>query len=223
VAAHAHHSEPAPEDRIKLRESSGMLVIIGIVAAAAGVAMLFLGKHETQRILFSYLMAWVFFTTMALGALFAVVVHHASRAGWNVTIRRTSENIAATLPILWLLSIPLLISIVNQKGTIYRWAIPPNSPELVNHEEGAQTADEKLPRAKNFLPLPRPPTPSAPPNLLMGPSLRMASSGSAMARSPGTATPFSSFEFSFTSRPCRASPYGSGGHPSGRITPATKT
>ena len=159
MAAHAHHSEPAPEDRIKLRESSGMLMIIGIVAAAAGVAMLFLGNHPTQRVLFSYLMAWVFFTTMALGALFAVVVHHASRAGWNVTIRRTSENIAATLPILWLLSIPLLISIINQKGTIYMWAIPPNSPQLgiaegdsyahegantdSKHEEAVKAADQQ--------------------------------------------------------------------------------
>ena len=151
MAAHAHHSEPAPEDRIKLRESSGLLMIIGIVAAAAGIAMLFLGNHGTQRILFSYLMAWVFFTTMALGALFAVVVHHASRAGWNVTIRRTSENIAATLPVLWLLSIPLLISIINQKGTIYMWAIPPNSAQLANPEEGAQTnAQEKAAENEEF-------------------------------------------------------------------------
>ncbi len=153
MAAHAHHSEPAPEDRIKLRESSGMLMIIGIVAAAAGVAMLFLGNHPTQRVLFSYLTAWVFFTTMALGALFAVVVHHASRAGWNVTIRRTSENIAATLPILWLLSIPLLISIINQKGTIYMWAIPPNSPQLANAEEGAKTnAQVKVAENEEFPP-----------------------------------------------------------------------
>ncbi len=153
MAAHAHHSEPAPEDRIKLRDSSGMLMIVGIVAAAGGLAMLFLGNHGTQRILFSYLMAWVFFTTMALGALFAVVVHHASRAGWNVTIRRTSENIAATLPVLWLLSIPLLISIINQKGTIYMWAIPPNSPQLANPDEGAQTnAQEKVAENEEFPP-----------------------------------------------------------------------
>jgi hypothetical protein len=133
VAAHVSHHEPTNE-RLQLGAGARLVIGGGVVIAALGLVIALATLPGMQRFLFSYLTAWAYCLSLALGALFAVVVHHASRAGWNVTVRRTTENVAAALPVLCVLSLPLLASILSQKGTLYRWAIPGNSPEQVQTE-----------------------------------------------------------------------------------------
>ena len=50
---------------------------------------------------FSWLLAFMFFLSIALGALFLVMVHHLSDAGWSVATRRVCEHIAALLSRGW--------------------------------------------------------------------------------------------------------------------------
>ncbi len=47
-----------------------------------------------------------FYLSIALGALFFVMLHHLSRAGWSVTVRRLAEALSANL--LWLAPVTLL-------------------------------------------------------------------------------------------------------------------
>ena len=44
---------------------------------------------------FAWLLAFMFYYTLALGALFMVMVHHLTDAGWSVGIRRYCEHLAA--------------------------------------------------------------------------------------------------------------------------------
>ena len=46
---------------------------------------------------FSWLLAFMFYYSIALGALFLVMVHHLTDAGWSVGIRRFCEHLASLL------------------------------------------------------------------------------------------------------------------------------
>ena len=59
-----------------------------------------------------------FITAIALGALFLVMVHHLTDAGWSVGIRRFCEHIASLLfPWLAILFLPVLLLAPK----IYHW------------------------------------------------------------------------------------------------------
>src|SRR5690348_7342697 len=101
MAAHGHHQDLS-DDRIQLGSGSKMIIVVALIVAAVGLALaVFTGNEGPlhQRFFYSYLMAFAFFLSLALGSLISVVLHHTTRAGWNVTVRRTTENIAGTLPV----------------------------------------------------------------------------------------------------------------------------
>ena len=75
----------------------GILGLLGLGASA-----LLASGHE-QGALYSYLVAFLFFLSIALGGLFFVLVLFATKAGWGVSIRRLSENAMVTLPLFALL------------------------------------------------------------------------------------------------------------------------
>ncbi|HEX4794396.1 MAG TPA: hypothetical protein VH370_11420 [Humisphaera sp.] len=147
AAAHGHQQDLSSE-RIKLGAGGRMVVVVALIAAVVGLVLALSGGHyerageKYQRFLHSYLTAYAYCLSIALGALFSVMVHHASRAGWNVTIRRTTENIAGTLPIFIILSLPILWSVVQNTGILYPWALP--APDSIR-EPLKETAGEKPP------------------------------------------------------------------------------
>lgn len=81
----------------------GLIVaLIGLVGSAM------LGFKNPTQFYFSYLVAFLFFLSIALGALFFVLVQFAAKATWSVVVRRIAENIAGTLPLFALLFLPIL-------------------------------------------------------------------------------------------------------------------
>lgn len=88
---------------------------IGIVALAlAGL----LAGSDPERFFHSYLVAYTFFLSFALGGLFFVLLHHLTRAGWSVVVRRLAEDVAATLPLFAVLFLPLTLGI----HSLYHWS-----------------------------------------------------------------------------------------------------
>ncbi len=57
----------------------------------------------------SYLTAFCFFLAISTGSFFFVFVQHLARSAWSVTIRRVSETVAANLPWMALLFIPVVL------------------------------------------------------------------------------------------------------------------
>jgi hypothetical protein len=57
----------------------------------------------------SYLVGYMGVLGICLGALAFVLIQHVTRAGWSVVVRRVAENIAATLPVMLLLFVPILV------------------------------------------------------------------------------------------------------------------
>jgi hypothetical protein len=66
----------------------------------------------------------MFALAIAVGSLAFVLIQHLTRAAWSVGVRRTAEHFAATLPVLAVLSLPIIGTVALENGYIYRWAIP---------------------------------------------------------------------------------------------------
>jgi len=126
-----HHAEPSHSRPAPLRASSLWLPaehswrrfpVLGLGLAfmglGASLALGLPGGEENHRQLWhSWLVGSLFVLSIALGALFFVLVHHATQAGWSVTVRRIAEDIMATLPFLALLFIPLLLA----RHDLFHW------------------------------------------------------------------------------------------------------
>lgn len=89
------------------RKLGPIALVVGavLVGAAFGVD----GSEHHGDFYFSYLVGWMYVVTLALGAMFFTLVQHAGRAGWSVVVRRTAENMMATLPVLALFFIPIFL------------------------------------------------------------------------------------------------------------------
>ncbi|HEY0839482.1 MAG TPA: hypothetical protein VGD74_04800, partial [Vulgatibacter sp.] len=91
------------------------------VALVLGLAGILLGVFlDPRRFLFSYLTAWAFYVSTAIGALFVLMIGHAARARWFAGVRRLIEYPSSTFPVLLVLALPIFLGI----GTLFEWAGP---------------------------------------------------------------------------------------------------
>jgi hypothetical protein len=75
---------------------------------------------DRQQFFYSYLVAFVFWTTISLGALFFTLLQHVTGARWSIVLRRLAENAMKNLPFMVVLFIPLLFGL----SEIYHWMRP---------------------------------------------------------------------------------------------------
>ena len=91
---------------------------LGLAGVAVSVAIAVLGGGGWRRFFFSYLLSFSYLLTLALGALFFVILQHLTRAGWSVVVRRWAESIAAVMPALALLALPIVAFGLHD---LYHW------------------------------------------------------------------------------------------------------
>ena len=89
-----------------------ILVLVGVVFGAIGLFV------NIKQFAYSYLLAFMFFLSICLGGLFLSILHHLFDANWTAPLRRVSEHLAALLPIMAILFIPIAILGPTQ---LYRW------------------------------------------------------------------------------------------------------
>jgi hypothetical protein len=105
-----HFDGPRPFlDRIQ----QSALVIGGIGACALIVGAIF----STQQFFRSYLFAYMFVLSFAVGSLGILVLHHMVSGRWGFAIQRLIEASARTIPLMALLFIPILLGLKD----IYPW------------------------------------------------------------------------------------------------------
>jgi hypothetical protein len=98
------------------------LGLAGATALAAGLALGWSSGDGLRYFLHSYLLNYCYVLSIALGALFFVALQHAARAGWSVTVRRLAELLAAPMPLLAVLSLPIIVPALAGDGRLYLWA-----------------------------------------------------------------------------------------------------
>ncbi len=100
---HKPANKLAPLDLSKWRKVPMMLLGVGGVISVLGYF------YDHKQFAFSWLLSFMFFLSLGLGGMFLVMAHHLFDAGWSVPIRRFCENIAAVLPWMVILFIPIAL------------------------------------------------------------------------------------------------------------------
>jgi hypothetical protein len=108
-------------DRIELRPEQvtippghpwNRLPAIGAACGLVGIAACaILGAANPRQFFFSWLVSFLFFQSLALGALFFVLIQYAAQGGWGIVLRRIGETIFATIPAIAALFLPILLGL----------------------------------------------------------------------------------------------------------------
>ena len=92
-----------------------------LIAGAIGLALCAAGGFINPTQFFrSYLLAFIFWTGLALGCTAIVMLHHLTGGAWGFGIRRLLEAASRTFPLLTVLFLPLLFGLPR----LYAWAQP---------------------------------------------------------------------------------------------------
>jgi hypothetical protein len=95
--------------------------VIGAGCALLGaVACTILGAANPKQFFFSWLVSFLFFLSLALGALFFELIQYAAQGGWGIVLRRIGETTFATIPVMAALFLPLLLGLHD----LYSWSVP---------------------------------------------------------------------------------------------------
>jgi len=95
--------------------------VIGAALALLGAAACaILGPADPRQFFFSWLVSFLFFLSLGLGALFFVLIQYATQGGWGIVLRRIGETVFAVLPVMAALFLPLLLGLRD----LYSWAVP---------------------------------------------------------------------------------------------------
>ncbi len=111
------------DDSYRIMSIAGFVGIAGLVLAFV-FALVFHSGSAWQRFSYGYLVNFCFYTTISLGALFFVTVHHLNRAGWSVTVRRIAEILAMAIIPMFALFLPILLPLLVGNSDLYVWNQP---------------------------------------------------------------------------------------------------
>ncbi len=110
--------------KLEEKGSTGKVaLILGIIGLAASAFGYF---QAEKQFYFSYLTAFFFWGTIALGSLFFTMIQHLTNATWSVVIRRIAESFMAFLPLMIIFFIPIIFGM----NYLYHWT----DAEAVKHD-----------------------------------------------------------------------------------------
>ena len=98
----------------ELKTVFSILMFIGVAGLVIGLI------HDPKRVWMAYLLAFFYFTSLALGGVFFSALQHVTKAGWSVNIRRLTESLTSFLPFaalgaaLFLIGAPKLYEWLNK-------------------------------------------------------------------------------------------------------------
>ncbi len=81
------------------------LLVIGVVLGIISYLM------DPARAAFSYLTSYIYLVSIGIGSLFLVALEYTAGATWSTPFRRIVEFLAAAVPLLLILAVPLLFNI----------------------------------------------------------------------------------------------------------------
>ena len=91
---------------------------VGLAGVVVSVGLAALTTGGFTRLAFAYLTSFAWGLSLALGALFFVILQHLTRAGWSVVVRRLAEGVASTLPFWAAMAVPVLAFM----PLLYHWS-----------------------------------------------------------------------------------------------------
>jgi hypothetical protein len=121
----AHGKEVHLEDNIQIGEEATDFgkKALGVGIGALVLAVIVSGGF-THQFAASYLVAYMYVLALGLGVLWFVTIQHLTNAKWSVVVRRVAEILAANMPLLALLSLPVIVPIFIGQSDIFEWSDP---------------------------------------------------------------------------------------------------
>ena len=116
---------PAAGEHLDRSKVAGIMRICLGIAVVGTIAsyIVFLTSNEDSRwvgsFAFSWLFAFFYFLTLAMGGCFWTLLHNLSNSGWGTSVRRTMENVGFVFPFMIIFAIPLLFPQVQH--WLYEW------------------------------------------------------------------------------------------------------
>ncbi len=109
-----------PDDSLPNPKKWLVLGAVGLIVCCIGFAV------DTRMAAFCYLIGLLFATSITIGMLFLVMIHHIFDAYWSTIIRRQAENFLAAMPWMGVLFIPifLLTYLGGDQGVVWIWMDP---------------------------------------------------------------------------------------------------
>lgn len=91
-----------------LERSAGVRILAGALVAVGLLAFIVTLSRDADQAWRAYVVNWLFFTSISMGAVIVAVVTWLVKAKWNWSVRRVSQSFVAFLPISFVLLIPML-------------------------------------------------------------------------------------------------------------------
>ncbi|PYJ02195.1 MAG: hypothetical protein DME25_16685, partial [Verrucomicrobia bacterium] len=107
-----------PLDLSWWRRVPDLAIGVGTALCVLGLVVDFVRHHSLRQFGFSWLLAFMFWLSLSLGALFLVMMHHLFDAAWSAPIRRFCEHLAC-LVFPWLAV--FFLPIAALASSIYSW------------------------------------------------------------------------------------------------------
>lgn len=121
--------------------------ILGTIFGVMCLAVWAMGfKADPTRQMFGYLFAFISVLSLALGCLFFVMIQHLTRAGWSIVVRRVAEFVAATMPLLALLFLPIAFFLSD----LYPWTHIDPTDAILTSKAGFLNVPFFLARAAGY-------------------------------------------------------------------------
>jgi len=135
----AHSTVDISAENTTLGDLAGKIMIpaliVGVIGLAAAAAFGLFGDAEARSRFFQgYLVAFLFCNAIALGGLFFVLIHHATRAGWSVVVRRIAEGFTGSFILLFVLFLPLLWALFDPSIELWQWATKYADDAVIQHK-----------------------------------------------------------------------------------------
>ena len=133
------------EPELKLPEWAGkiplILLIAGAVLALIGVSLNF--SHFAH----AWLVSFMFYLSICLGAFFVVLLHYLFDSYWIVSIRRVAEHLACLLPLMVVLFVPIAIwsgmeFVKPEKDAVHHQAKQEQKVDEVTEKAASVTGNE---------------------------------------------------------------------------------
>ena len=98
------------------RIAGGAAVLLGLIST---YLLFFAPDKVAGSFAYSWLFAFFFFFTLAVGGCFWTLLHNVSNSGWGTSVRRVMENLGSVFPWMAIFAIPLALPDVQK--WLYEW------------------------------------------------------------------------------------------------------
>lgn len=99
----------------------GRFGTLALIIGAAGLALSAVGfLIDPHQFFHSYLVSYAYWVSLGVGGLFFVLLHHLVGVEWSIVLRRITETVMVTLPVMAVFFLPVIFGMHD----LYHWSHP---------------------------------------------------------------------------------------------------